>query len=584
MAIYRLSRTLPNGWRIRLDLVPYDENLNGTVTPLGDVCLLELGSQTAEFETLPYGLVKPQTLKFKLAWSMLPSAVQDYIEDSVDPAAPNKCNLWVLYSDRGTSGATYTVEYAGVEDNVEAVQLEPLDDGSYGYNVELVDYVFHAMKTLTGNQVFNGKIGAHRPPETEVFQFLLRNLVGRNQKHLSPGRVLADTFATIMGYIRTAMGTHIKTNYARTTLGFSGSLFDFNTLDKLIEAAIELYTMGLDNEPRTISTAVTSQTSYLTTNISKDSYGGATIGGLYSLGDNFAWGRRDVTVYDIIRDLCETLGVKASYNFEAKTQSGNIYLDTNWYVKRIASSLGYANNVDTTDATLSLNQSLALPTIIKRGDNIAKAESRYETSHQEDATEIVRLKKGARSSRSMNIEPIIHNVPVYMTDYDKIVGRTEVYKQTNQILFKANNGSLVKVHETTKFWYGPKSTQWVKISSTASNNPQYQDDDSQEKYRVQLAAMQAQTSMPAALCLLHLHVFADENNATCETEWNYTKSTALLPSALCGRHTLTDSVVDIFDSINWEYALPTSISVDWFASTSKINYYVLAPTTSQERT
>lgn len=580
MAIYRISRTLPNGWQIRLDLVPYDDNLNGSVTALGDVCLLELGSQTAEFDSLPYGLVKPQTLNFKLAWSMLPSAVQDYIEASVDG---NKCNLWVLYTDRGTSGATWTVEYAGVEDNVEAVQLEPLDDGSYGYNVELVDYVYHAMKTLTGNQVFNGKIGAHRPPENEVFQFLLRDLVGRNQKHISPGRVLADTFSTIMGYVRDAMGTHIKTNYARTAASAIG-LFDFNTLDTLIESAIELYTMNIDSDPRTISTAVSSSTAYLTTNISKDSYGGPTIGGLYSLGDNFAWGRRDVTVYDIIRDLCETLGVKASYIFVASTVTGNNKIAATWYVKRIASSLGYNNNVDTTDATLSLNTSLALPTIIKRGDNIAKAEARYETTHQEDATEIVRLKKGARSSRSMNIEPIIHNVPVYLTDYDDVVGRTEVYKQTNQVLFKIANGSLVKVHETTKFWYGPKANQWVKISSSASDKPEFQDDESQDKYRVQLAAMQAQTSMPAGLCLLHLHAFADENNATCETEWNYVKSTALLPSALCGRHTLTDSVVSIFDTLNWAYALPTSISVDWFASTSKINYYLLAPTTSQELT
>jgi hypothetical protein len=68
--------------------------------------LLELGEQTAEFDSLPYGLVKPQTLNFKLAWSMLPAAVQDYIEDSVDPSAPDKCNLWILWSDRGTNGAT----------------------------------------------------------------------------------------------------------------------------------------------------------------------------------------------------------------------------------------------------------------------------------------------------------------------------------------------------------------------------------------------------------------------------------------------------------------------------------------------
>lgn len=581
MPHYRIARTLPNGWRIRLELLPYDTSLGGTITDLGDVCLLELGNQVAEFDSLPYGLVKPQTLSFKLAWSQLPTAVQDYIEDSVDPAAPDKCNLWILWSDRGTAGATWTVEFSGVEDNVEAVQLEPLEDGSYGYNVELVDYVYHAMKTLTGYSVFNGKIGAHRPPEFAVFQFLLRQLVGRNQKHLGVGLILADTFAQVMTYLRDAVGTHIKTNYARTSATNVG-LLDNSTLNDLITAAIELYTTNIDTDPRTISTAVTSSTAYLTTNIFKDSQGTTTIGGLYSVGDNFAWGRRDVTVYDIIRDLCETLGVKASYTFEYFSFDSKIV--SNWTIKRIASSKGVANNVDTTDATLSLNNSLQLPSIVKRGDNIAKAESRYETTHQEDATEIVRLKQGARSSRSMNIEPIIHNVPVYLTDYDDVEGRTEPYKQTNQVLFKESGGSLIKVHETTKYWYGPKSTQWVKISSAASDKPEYQDEDSQEKYRIQLAAMQAQTSMPAALCLLHLHVFADPDNATCETQWDYTRSVHVMPGALPGRHTLTDNVVGTFTSLAWDYALPVSISMNWYEGTTSIKYFLFKPTASKELT
>ena len=77
-------------------------------------------------------------------------------------------------------------------------------------------------------------------------------------------------------------------------------------------------------------------------------------------------------------------------------------------------------NGDVTDAALSIDMALTLPNIVKRGDNVAKAEVRYETSNSEDSTEIVRLKKGARSSRSMNIEPIIHNVPVFLPDYDRL--------------------------------------------------------------------------------------------------------------------------------------------------------------------
>lgn len=594
MPHYRIQRQLTNGWNIRLELLTYDTWLpnpitGSTITTLGDVCLLELGEQTAEFDGLPYGLVKPQTLRFKLAWSLLPSAMQTYIENQVDPTDETKVNLWMLYSDRGTSGATYSLEYAGVEDNVEAVNLEPLDDMTYAYNVELVDMMFHAMKTCTGYQIFQNKVGTLSPPEDKAFQFLLRQRVGRNQAHQSPGKINADTFEAVVGHIRTAMNSHISLRYARR-FGTSSDLFDYSSaVDDIFTAALELYTLSnLNTEPRTISTAITATTGYLVTNISKDSYAGNTIGGIYSLGDNYGWGRRDVTLYDIIRDLCETCGVKASYTFDKRTTSGYDRITTTWHVRRIAGSRD--TTADTTDATLSIDRALALPNIVKRGDNIAKAEVRYETSNSEDSTEIVRLKKGARSSRSMNIEPIIHNVPVYLKEYDDEIGRFEPMKQTNQIYFKApDNNSIVKVHETTKYWYGPKADQWVKVSSAASNYPEFQDDVSQEKYRIQLAAMQAQTSMTAGLCVLHLHVFADENNATAEIEWNYELSEFVRPQGLCGRHTLTDQVADsgnvnYFANINWDYALPVSISMDWVAGTSKVKYYVLAPTTSQEIT
>lgn len=587
MPHYRIQRTLPNGWNIRLELLPYDTDLGGTITTLGDVCLLELGEQSAEFDGLPYGLVKPQTLKFKLAWDLLPSAVRDYIEDSVDPSNTAKCNLWMLYSDRGTSGATYTLEYAGVEDNVEAVNLEPLDEGNYAYSVELVDMLFHAMKTKTGYSVFNGKSGGLPIDGSQfAFQFLLRSLLGRNQFHEAPGKIKADTLSAIVGHIRSEMSTHIKTNYARTASAAT-DVFDFSSaVTDLFTASIELYTLtNLNTDPRTISTAITATTGYLVTNIYNESWGGTTIGGIYAPGDNYGWGRRDVTIYDILRDLCEAFGVKASYEFVKRTTAGVERITATWYVKRIASSRDYANNVDTADVTLSIDDALSHPSIVKRGDNIAKAEVRYETSNSEDSTEIVRLKNGARSSRSFNVEPIIHNIPVYLRDYDDQWGRREPMKQTNQIYFKASdNNTIVKVHETTKYWYGPKTDQWIKVSSTASNKPEYQDEESQDKYRVQLAAMQGQTSMTAALCVLHLHVFADENNATAELDWNYTKSQFVRPEGLCGRHVLTDDAADKFAQINWNYALPTSITMDWFAGTSKVKYYVLAPVTSKETT
>lgn len=600
MPHYRIQRQLTNGWNIRLELLTYDTWLPSTIgvvpiTNLGDVCLLELGEQAAEFDGLPYGLVKPQTLKFKLAWSLLPSEMRTYIETQEHPSIPGSLNLWMLYSDRGTNGVTYSLEYAGVEDNVEAVNLEPLDDMTYAYNVELVDMMFHAMKTMTGNNLFISKYGANAPPENILFQSVILSTVGQNHRHFAPGKIYSDTFANITANIRSAMNGHIRSKYARS-YSTATDIFDYGSaVDDIFTTALELYQISnIDTAPREIGTAITKTTGHLVTNITDQSWGGVTIGGLYSQGDNYAWGRRDVTLYDIIRDLCETCGVKVSYKFDLRTttsgpEATTQRITTSWYVKRIASSR--ETNGDVTDATLSIDRALTLPNIVKRGDNVAKAEVRYETSNSEDSTEIVRLKKGARSSRSMNIEPIIHNVPVFLPDYDRITGRSGPLKQTNLICWRRSNGSLIKVHETTKYWYGPKATQWVKVSSAASNDPVpvLADGSNEPKYRIQLAAMQAQTSMTAGLCVLHLHVFADENNATAEIEWNYELSEFVRPQGLCGRHTLTGNVADsgnqnYFANINWDYALPVSISMDWVAGTSKVKYYVLAPTTSQEIT
>jgi hypothetical protein len=77
-------------------------------------------------------------------------------------------------------------------------------------------------------------------------------------------------------------------------------------------------------------------------------------------------------------------------------------------------------------------------------------------------------------------------------------------------------------------------------------------------------------------------VFADENNATAEMEWNYTASQYVRPQGLAGRHNLTDNVADTFTALNWSQALPTSITMNWFEGTTKVKYFLLAPTTQNE--
>jgi hypothetical protein len=82
MAHYRIARTMPNGWQVRLDMISYDGAFGDTIVPLPEVVLLEMGALTAEFDSLPYGLMNPATFSFRLVWDQLPGAMQTYLEDA----------------------------------------------------------------------------------------------------------------------------------------------------------------------------------------------------------------------------------------------------------------------------------------------------------------------------------------------------------------------------------------------------------------------------------------------------------------------------------------------------------------------
>lgn len=612
---FRISRTLPNGWRTRLDIVPYTSKLNdpaNTIREEDAVSLLELGSQKNEFDSVPYGLSKPQTLKIKLAWSRLSTEFQDAI--SSQPSDFGQRNIFLLYTDRGTNGTTYSLEFAGCEDNIEAFELEPLGDGQYAYSIELADLAYMAMKTATrylrppdrddaAGLVDNGKFQV--VPNSTPWQIYLTATRGRNQAgDVGLLGLYIINSETAMSELSRKLAVRMR-SATRSDNGIYSSqeipgLFDRgNTLRAIFTAALELYgctTDGVESGGklrRKIAGALSKTAIYLIGKIVRaySSNDIQTLGGIFSGSDNFAWDRNDNSAYDVMRDLCETLGVKASYRFEIVP--ANTYADTPydsvgviWDVKRIASSRDFANDLDTPDDAISTLKALSDPKITVRGENILKSEVRYETSNQEDKTEIVRISQGARASRSMNVEPIVHNIPVFYPEYDERRGRYGPFKQTNQLFFKGNgaggspDGSIMKVHEDTLYWYGPGANQYVSVTSTASDNPWDQTDDTQQATAVQLAAMQAETSMAAALTKLHLKAFSDENNALVEIEWPLTVSPYVLPGGLAGRHQLTAGPASTFTSLAWSRALPVSIDVDWFAGTSKMTYYLLKPTTA----
>jgi hypothetical protein len=270
MAKYRFSRTLPTGWRIRLDYIPWDGDIDDTPTEVDDVALLEIGEHLTEFDELPYGLIQPQTLKIKLAFSRLPSALQAYIRSGREDVLPLpktlRRNIFVLYSDRGTGGATWTTEFVGVENDTDGFTVSPTATEVYEYDVELVDVVYHAMKTLTGNDAFTtGDALFPRNPSTplpayhKLFGVLMTNRTGCNTYQDGPGSLYMP-IGDVLEWMGRAVRDHLIDYY------FHGTDFltlGVNNLPTLFASALELKSSDYDDYDRDPGSALTSATAYV---------------------------------------------------------------------------------------------------------------------------------------------------------------------------------------------------------------------------------------------------------------------------------------------------------------------------------
>jgi hypothetical protein len=230
---------------------------------------------------------------------------------------------------------------------------------------------------------------------------------------------------------------------------------------------------------------------------------------------------------------------------------------------------------------------LTYSSITKRGDNILKAEVRYETESDRDATDIVKVQRGARASRSMNIEPLLHNMPVHIQDNnpdDRWPKFKAPIKQTNQLYVRGSyyGGSpsnFIKVHEKTKIRYS--SSQFVEVDPDGLKNPVPATDfktnsQTQSTYFLQINDCQVNGCITAALCNLLLTVFSNENNAIVEVEWPLSISNKVMTDYIAGKFQLTNEAAGKFGNISWDKAMPVSISVDLISAKATHRYYMVS--------
>lgn len=603
MAHYRIARTMPNGWQMRLDMISYDGSFGDTITNLNNVVLLEVGQLVAEFDGLPYGLINPMTFDFRLVWDNLPDPMKTYLEEGedtfVNPAGYRR-NTWYLYTDRGTNGATWTLEFVGCEDNIEALELAPLENGQFSYNVELVDVAYFWLKTLPTYAAFGTVAlwlsGASLyDSEKNAWQIKLvgSGLFEREQLH---------EFWSINTTAKFAKVEDVMTILNDLSYHFSDSLthcsasdgFDYGeNLKAIFTQAVDWYRPdSITSLPRNAAaTASAIGDLYMCATITPGS-GGDPIGGMLAPQDKYGIVNPNEAPYDILRQLCEQCGVRVGYRFAYTGSGASTQIRVIFDVKTITQGRDATKTSETVDDTLSLSDALTYSSITKRGDNILKAEVRFETESDKDATDIVKIQRGARASRSMNIEPRLHNMPVHILDNnpDETWPRFKApIRQTNQLFISgsvygglygaANN--FIKLHEKTKIVYGAGGSDYVEVDPDGFKNPVQATDfktnsATQATYFLQLNDCQVNGCISAALCELLLKVFSDENNAIVEVEWPLQVSSKVMPDYIAGKYELTNEAVTKFTAIDWARAMPVSIAVDLMQGRATHRYYMVS--------
>lgn len=586
MAHYRIERTLPNGWRIRLDMVSWDGVFTTTPTALGEVVLTELGALKAEFDSLPYGLMNPMTLEFTIVWDMLPGALRTYLEQGYGSyGGMTRRNTWYLYTDRGTSGATWSLEFAGVEDNVEALELEALPNGMFGYSVELVDIVYFHLKTRTGTD-FVGCSGTRSSRQRSLYQvYLIDANSERTQEH-ELYYVGLDGYMMSVRDLLDAFRNGGATFEAVSHSSISGS-FDYSSaLRDMMTHAVDFYSVqSTTSVPRQPSAAALGSDSiFILSEIRK---GSDLIGGICSAADALGIGNPSTSLYDILRQFAEQSFVRVGYRFEASGSGPTTAIRAIFDVKLITQARDFAKTSGSSDQTLDLDSSLSYSSITVRGDNILKAEVRYETQSDKDATQIVKIQQGARASRSFNFEPILINMPVDIGDQnrDNYWPRFKApIRQTNQLYYNTLGtsmlGAFIKVHEKTKVTWGSGATDSVTVDSDGMDTPVKAADfknntNTQTTYYLQINDAQVNSCISAGVTSGLISVFANEKNAILEAEYPLSANTKVMPDYICGRYTLTGAVTTTFTQLNWSRAIVLSIEVDLMSDTVKHKYMLV---------
>ena len=596
MARYRKSWVNDIGWNLRLDIVPYgsgaESSLSGTITNLepNDVTVEAEGFDVMErgFDGgVPIGLCVDSTMKITMIYNRLPSALKTYLSTK---ESGGERNLFLLFSDRGSAGVTYTLEGAFVQAGIGGKKYK-YEGSETRIEIDLMDAAYWVLTDTTAESVF-GAGGAQTAGAGEAQYFTKLYEVGFPTVSRGDAYHYVDvangwshwfevgTWAYVMERLSDLMNLEYTDKAARTqnaTPAAQTEVFDYlNSFHTGLFNCITLKT-PVDNEVRTASV----------TNLDKDTlrvvthvwnHSNVHIGGMYASEDERGWARYE-SVRDLLQDLAESCNGKLYYNHIYNTDAvDGDYLSLNWYWVPI----GGDRTNDTAAATLDMGKALEAPETDEMEVKIGKAEVRFDTNGSDDVKETVINTGASRGSRSYNTRCIMTNAPVVKPDW--VVARDLQSKldavsvglfQTNTYLWVSGN-TATKVHEYTKVWD-------TFATGTAYDDAHFQtvpseapSDSGLAAYNLWVKQSQSVGTLGYALASSLARVFGHNDLASITLTWKHSDYGASVLGDCLGRvHILTGQLATDTPELGWTRAVVTNVKVDWTKGTSELTYFLM---------
>jgi len=590
MARYRYGwKNDANGWYHRLDILPYDETLAGSVTAMGAGSVVEIGDMEMSFDELPVGLMDAPTMSVTLNWNRIPSALKTRLQNVT---SGNDRNIFLFFTDRGTNEATYYLEFCGTQANEDSADYDLVnsDDVSiaeYVVKYDLVDCMHHILSSYGGSSVFDGSL--YTPSDGRKFQGYYEYIKTPRKDsyydialNLQVKDYSVSSWSHIMARMRTALSNVLNGDYARTTN--ATELSDADGVDRTLEWDT-LVTTGATFFQRVQDiaapqTQLDEDTLYLVTHV----YGfdGTLLGGLWDNSDEYGWYQVSALV-DLMRDLCETLGVKASYYPEYVTDAGGDYIRYTWNV----AAVGDSTDGLTSALAVDLERATDISTISEGAATIQKAEMRADLNssrYNYDLSEHVAINQRSRSTRSWNFEPVIHNMPSYKPTVKGTQGLIEsgLY-QTNRISTITSGGDVLKAHEATTV--NISNLSGITYTTTfIEPKPEFTESDSGDPLadsRTDNLAFtgwlnEAQrSSSPVAVAEAMLQAFGSQFQTTVEATYPLSYSNNVRPHRFGYVHNLSNGPQSEFTHLPWSRAAIVGMTVNWTEGTNTIAYVLM---------